>query len=362
MRTAAVAFLLVAAGCHSVSNGPPIPAPTPTPPPLPSVPQPDGWEVLPGSPSSPANSRHEDVVFIDESNGWLINGRGQVWGTQDGGNGWQQLAQLPGDVVGRCIGFASLQKGWAGNLNFTNPESVRLNYALWETLDGGRTWSNVSSRIAGAPVAGLCGMQVLSRDVVVAVGRWSGPPVFVKSTDGGASWTSRSLAPLTSGLVDVFFFNELDGFAVGGLGDGPSETEQRNSRTAILATADGGATWQTRYTSTAIGQRGWKIQFAGDRVGYVTTEGSAAEGVVVKTTDGGSTWRAVPVSARRSFEGVGFVEPDRGWVASGDSLFSTADGGATWRPLAFGVFINRVRVVNDSLAYACGDRVYRWRR
>ena len=281
---AAPLLVLAALACHSVSDGPPVRA---TPPPLPASPQPEGWEVLAGSPSSPANARHDDIVFVDESNGWLVNGRAEVWNTEDGGSGWRQLAQLPPDVVLRCVGFTSLQKGGAGNLNFTNPETVRPSYALWETLDGGRSWSNISERISGPPVAGLCGMQVLSPSVIVAVGRWSGPPVFVKSTDGGASWTSRSLAPLASGLVDVFFFNELEGFAVGGLGDGPTDAEQRASRTVIVSTSDGGETWQTRYISAVAGQRGWKIHFPGANVGYVTTEGTTPEGVIVKTSDRG---------------------------------------------------------------------------
>lgn len=149
---------------------------------------------------------------------------------------------------------------------------------------------------------------------------------------------------------------------MGALGDGPTEQEQRAARTTILATADGGETWQTRYLSAGVGQRAWKIDFASDRVGYVTTEGFSPEGAVLKTTDGGATWRAVVVSAGDAFEGVAFLDPDRGWVASGETLFSTTDGGATWKRLAFGRAINRMRVVNDSLAYACGDRVYRWRR
>jgi len=310
---------------------------------------------------SPADNRHDDLVFLDASNGWLVNTRGEVWGTKDGGETWQQLAQLPSGVFLRCVGFASLSRGWAGNINFTAGTSTSDN-ALWETPDGGRTWSNISTRISGTPVVGMCGMRVLSPQVVVGVGRWCGPPVFVKSADGGKTWTSRSLSPLTGGLVDVSFFNEHDGFAVGGLGDGPTDAEQRASRTVILATTDGGETWQTRYTSTSVGQRAWKIHFASDRVGYVTTEGASPEGVVVKTTDGGATWRPVPVSAARSFEGVAFVDPDRGWVASGDTLFSTTDGGASWKPLLFGSSINRMRVVDDSLVYACGDRVYRWRR
>jgi photosystem II stability/assembly factor-like uncharacterized protein len=80
--------------------------------------------------------------------------------------------------------------------------------SLYETGDGGRTWSNISAPIQGAPVVGLCGMRVLGPNVILAVGRWNGPPVFVKSTvsrdrgwvasfptlysttDGGATWTA----------------------------------------------------------------------------------------------------------------------------------------------------------------------------
>jgi len=99
-----------------------------------------------------------------------------------------------------------------------------------------------------------------------------------------------------SGLVDVSFFNEHDGFAVGSLGDGTTAAEQNAARTVILATSDGGATWRVRYMSAAPGQRAWRIQFANDRIGYVTTEGPRAEGVVLETTDGGATWRPLAVS------------------------------------------------------------------
>jgi hypothetical protein len=352
-----LAVLSACGGGAPTSPGSPAAA-TPSPAPVGS-PDPDGWEVLAGSPASPANSRHDDLAFLDEQTGWLVNIRGEVHATRDGGATWDLLARMP-DVGLRCVGFASPTRGWAGNLNFTM--SPRPDVALWETLDGGRTWANVSTRITGPPVAGLCGMRVLTPNVVVAVGRWRGPPVFVKTTDGGRSWTSRSLAPLASGLVDLHFFNEQDGLAVGALGDGPSEAEQHAARTVVLATADGGETWQTRYMSTDPGQRAWKIHFVDDRVGYVTIEGSSPEGVVLKTTDGGSTWRPLVVSPGLSFQGVAFIDAQRGWVASGETLYATTDGGASWRPLFFGRFINRMRVVSDAVAYASGDHAYRWRR
>jgi photosystem II stability/assembly factor-like uncharacterized protein len=261
----------------------------------------------------------------------------------------------------RCVGFASLEKGWAGNI-YSISGTIVPDFALFETGDGGRSWTNISERISGPPVIGLCGMRVLDPRTVVAVGRWSGPPVFVKTTDGGRTWTSRSLAGLATGLIDLYFFNEQDGFAVGGLGVGPTEAEQRASRTVILSTSDGGETWQTRYASASVGQWAWKIDFPSDRVGYVTTEGPTPEGVALKTEDGGATWRPVMVSPGASFEGVGFVTPRQGWVASFPTLHATTDGGASWTALQFGTRINRMRVLNDRLVYASGDRVYRWTR
>jgi len=34
--------------------------------------------------------------------------------------------------------------------------------------------------------------------------------------------------------------------------------------------------------------------------------------------------------------------------------------GLTWSALQFGTRINRMWVINESLVYASGDRVYRW--
>jgi photosystem II stability/assembly factor-like uncharacterized protein len=254
------AAALVAMACGE--GGMPRVSPSASPSPPPSGPaDPRGWVMLPGSPESPANARHDDVFFLDPASGWLVNTRGEVHRTRDGGGTWQRIATVPG-VFLRCVGFTSASRGWAGNISATT--QARAGSALFETTDGGVSWSNISDRIAGDPVVGLCGMRVLG-STIVAVGRWNGPAVFVKSNDGGRTWMSRNLAGLASGLVDVFFFNQQDGFAVGGLGVGSSEAEQRASRTVVLHTSDGGATWQTRYLSEGVGEWAWKIHFVDDR-------------------------------------------------------------------------------------------------
>jgi photosystem II stability/assembly factor-like uncharacterized protein len=354
------AFVLVLAAALLGCGGGSSRAPLPTPSSGPSLPPPmaDGWRAVESSPLSPANARHDDITFVDERTGWLVNIRGEVYGTTDGGQSWQRLSQATTEVFPRCVGFASSGLGWIGNINLTN--SPLPDRALFETEDGGRTWSNISSRITGAPVAGLCGMRVLDARTVVAVGRWSGPAVFVKTTDGGRTWVSRDLGALTAGLVDVAFLDERRGFAVGGFGDGPADAQQRASRVVVLATEDGGETWQTRYLGSRAGERGWKIQFADALTGYVSIEGASPEGVVLRTADGGRTWERRLVAAGLSFEGVGFVSPRRGWLGSGQGLFATQDGGANWQALGLGRSVNRIRVLGPDRAFAAGDRVYAW--
>ena len=358
MRTLVLAeALVVGAACGGRPAAPPA---TPTPPAASVTPatSADGWHLQESSPVSPANGRHDDLAFLDEQTGWLVNTRGEVHGTTDGGAHWKHLAQFPGDVFPRCVGFASPRLGWVGNINQTN--NSRPDVALFETQDGGRTWSNVSIRISGAPVTGLCGMRVLSPSVAVAVGRWNGPAVFVKTTDGGRTWMSQDLGELTGGLVDVTFLDGSTGFAVGGFGDGSSEAEQRASRVVVLASTDGGASWTVRYLGDHLGERGWKIQFVDATTGHVSIEGPGAAGSILRTTDGGRTLERRFVASGVSFEGIGFVTPDRGWAGSGRTLYGTRDGGAIWQPLEFGVSVNRIRVVSARRACASGDRVYAW--
>jgi photosystem II stability/assembly factor-like uncharacterized protein len=355
-RSAVLSALCLLAGCGGATSPPSSPPPSS---PTPSAPAPtsrEGWTLLQSSPPTAGSQRHDDVFFLDDRLGWVVNVRGETHRTRDGGATWEQLGQV--DVFLRCVGFASPDRGWVGNYNLTNNPAP--DRALFETTDGGRTWSNISSRIRGAAVAGLCGLRVVNASAIYAVGRWNGPAVFVKSSDGGRTWSSRSLEPQATGLIDLWFFNEQDGFAVGGQGLGSSEAEQRASRTVVLATADGGETWETRYLSDNRGEWAWKVQFVTPTVGYVTTEGVTTEGVILKTTDGGRTWSRRLVEPGASFEGVGFVTADRGWVGSGATLHATTDGGATWRRIEFAPRVNRIRVLRDDLVYAAGDRVYRW--
>lgn len=320
---------------------------------------PEGWAPVAAAPLSTGAGRHDDIFFLDRARGWIVNGLGEVHRTEDAGESWSLVSVEP-RRYNRAVGFATPSRGWLGNLNgFNDPEPSN---ALFETVDGGATWTNITNRIAGDEPVGICGIHVLDEQTVFAVGRWSGPAVFVRSFDGGATWQGTNLAPLATGLIDVHFFDRAEGIIVGGLGVGNSPEAQQSSRTVILGTRDGGATWETRYISQQQGKWAWKISFPSRDTGWVSTQGPTADGVVLRTVDGGLTWSEHVAAPGHGFSGIGFITGRTGWVAADTTAFGTTDGGATWQRVPIGPNVNRFRILSSDLAYAAGRGVYRYRR
>ncbi len=351
-----VAATVLWAGCDP--SDPEIADPDPPTPPLGDTPPAVGWELLPGSPAAPQSGRHDDIVFLRPSLGWMVNISGNVYRTGDGGETWD-LLHADEQVSFRSVGFADEELGWAGNLNaFSDPAP---GVALFETRDGGVTWSNVTDRVTGPEPVGICGIWVADERRVYAVGRWNGPAIFVRTRDGGVSWQSRDMAPLATGLVDVHFFDVDRGLVIGGRGVGNPTVAMDTSRTVILSTDDGGDSWETVYESAVQGTWGWKFSFPTGRVGYAATQGPNQVGLVLKTIDGGRSWTELIVAPDLGFSGIGFVSADLGWLgADGDQVYETSDGGATWYLVRLGRNLNRFRVLGPGLAYASGERAYRY--
>ena len=348
---------LASAACSDDGPGPMSPDPDPDPAPTDTLAA-VGWESLTNAPLRSAASRHDDVFFLDDANGWLINGAGEVHGTEDGGANWTPLHTEDG-VFFRSVGFADESRGWIGNLNGFNQPTP--SSALYETTDGGMTWTNITDRVTGPEPVGICGLWIADSSTIYGVGRWNGPAVFIRSTDGGDTWESESLEPMATGLVDVFFFDEARGLVIGGKGVGNSVAEQEASVTVILGTDDGGDTWDVRYESTTPGTWGWKFSFPTPQIGYAAVQGPSPRGTVLKTTDGGQTWVELTVAEPAGFSGIGFADADLGWVGADlDLAFETRDGGATWLPVRLGENLNRFRMLPSGIGYAAGRGVYRY--
>ena len=355
-----------------VTNGTPKGETSPTPP----VNQEPGWSPT-NAPE--AGSRYDDIWFISPEVGWAVNSDGLVLHTEDAGETWTQQFRTPAvgtrAVYLRCISFGNDQKGWVGTLT--------EDYRMFKTENAGINWQLVSNLPSNSPLA-ICGLYAVNESVVYASGsnypykRY--PARVIKTTDGGITWTAMEMGEYASNLIDIFFFDEMHGFVVGGYSDKEDPEPEKNVPDysdvvpVVLYTEDGGITWDNRVANLTFepGEWGWKINFVNQNVGYVSLE-SFNRAAILKTTDGGKTWIRLPIDdpqGNANLEGVGFITEDRGWVGGWGSADFTAgytsgtiDGGITWVDAnQVGRFINRFRFIGNpvTVGYACGRTVYKY--
>ncbi len=313
------------------------------------------WQALPNAPG-PTGSRYDDVFFLNPSLGWVINGRGKIHRTTDGGNSWEMQLDQP-QTYWRSIGFADSLRGWAGNFRLLDevPRVTDTNM-LYQTLNGGKTWTPILN-IPDPKPEGICGIWVANDSVVYATGRIFGAPRVLKSEDGGVSWRTINMEPFVDHLVDIYFFSADSGFVVGGVGD------LTTSSARVLFTSDGGDNWEVRHTTKQNAHWCWKISFPTPEVGYISLEtfSPARTSYFLKTTDGGITWEEKLLFDGYHEQGIGFVTETRGWVGGDSQTYETTDGGESWTPIQlFNARLNRIRMLSDTLGFAVGATVYKY--
>ncbi|WP_412060153.1 WD40/YVTN/BNR-like repeat-containing protein [Rubrivirga sp. IMCC45206] len=308
------------------------------------------WQELAASPFN--DYRSEDLSFLDAERGWTVDGTGRVHRTLDSGATWTQTASIGFDYL-RAVAFVSPTVGWVGTLDNRR--------TLYETRDGGRTFTDISFRV-NPLTHGVCSLFAVSDQVVYGAGTYNGPATFLKTVNGGQTWTARPLAPHLDTVVDVHFFDALHGLAVGGTGVFGGDIRPR-----VIETRDGGATWTVRHTVTSVTPGwGWKLSFPTPEVGYMSVEkyDGNPDAMILKTTDGGASWAEVtiPNAGNGNLQSVGFLTPDVGWVSGRGTTSMTTDGGATWTQLAIGEGldpnVNRFQFI-DGIGFASGHKIHR---
>jgi photosystem II stability/assembly factor-like uncharacterized protein/dienelactone hydrolase len=317
--------------------------------------------------------KQDDIAFINEKEGWYVNGYGNIFHTNDGGESWEKQLEKKGTFF-RCIAFVDSLNGFAGTVGTDYFPNVTDTIPLYRTTDGGRTWNPVSYE--GPYVKGLCAIDIVKEQFInhgktdykvhiYAVGRVGSPANMMLSHDGGLTWKSNSIDKDCEMLFDIKMFDKQTGFACAA-----TDEALEKSNALILKTNDGGKTWKKVYQSKRPFETTWKVSFPTEKVGYVTIQSynpdpSAIQQRVAKTTDGGETWQEINLvedASAREF-GIGFIDENHGFVGTMNSGYETKDGGKTWTTVDLGRACNKIRIYKDTngkvYGYAIGADVFK---
>jgi photosystem II stability/assembly factor-like uncharacterized protein len=272
------------------------------------------------------------VKALSASEAWAVGNFGSIYHTTDAGQTWD-ASESGTKVPLFAVDFAPQRDGhpkdgWA----------VGKSSTVLHTADGGRTWKPQQSAVPAEKH--LFNLKVVDAHTVWAVGDWGAIEV---THDGGATWQNRSLGTITvkvedsgdrvaSTLTDdvilyaVSFPDPQHGFIAGEFG-------------TILATSDGGETWEKRDVGTDKTLFG--VRFATPDKGWAV----GIDGLILHTNDGGRTWVVQHgATGTESIEELGFLDTlknpglydvdiaGRWGVVVGDTgnVFTTSDGGETW--------------------------------
>jgi photosystem II stability/assembly factor-like uncharacterized protein len=314
--------------------------------------------------NAPLSGRYDDIHFVDSSYGWAVGNAPVVAHTQDGGQTWLKVGIPERASWPRSVKFLSRTHGFMGAL----PEGAQVS-TLFETLDGGTSWHDVSDRLGSK--MGVCGMFALGDSSLFAVGSYYGDTKIVVSQNAGNSFSAVDVKDVASGLVDIHMFSALEGLASGQASD-PAEGG------LILRTVDGGKSWGVVYkTGVPNDWFVWKIQFINRHEGFASIENRTPKGGVhfLKTKDGGITWTRHEIwtpqpgqadKAPIDPQGIGFANSQLGWIGgwgpdfTNGPTFETTDGGEHWREVVWGKNLNRFYFLEKLKAFAVGEQVYRY--
>ena len=390
LRYSLIVFVLLFSGCNmsvnSLTASPEEPVETTELPPT----------AYPDTPAPPAiDAPHVetpafiDLQFFNELDGWGVTETYLVR-TNDGGITWYDVTPPDLDETGYTVETFLLDNNhvWLQTPDFNNFPN---NGLLYHTADGGVTWSISSTPFSAGDLTFLDARNGwMLADLGVGAGS-NGVAVF-QTTDGGSTWTqtytndpnnpeagdSLPVAGIKADLVPL----DMQTAWVGGVIYSPGTTY-------LYRTNDSGRNWSPVPLELPSGAENFELGINEDQMKFVSANdgflalhmaGNVSQTAIYATNNGGNTWSLTPTlipdageadflsvqeaviyngeqfyvtrdAARTwttvspdivfgdSFLTMDFVTPLAGWVVTIDpanhrSLYRTHDGGATWLPVS----------------------------
>jgi len=281
------------------------------------------WVLVREGSSSSQGSPHS-VAFRDAKNGAMVNTRGELYQSADGGKTWA--------LKRSDLGSNNYYPYSAARLQFLSAKTgylLSLDRRLYKTSDGGENWAS------GLGSTLWTGMGFTDESKGWA--RTDGGKFWL-TRDGSSNWTELPQPSFT--LMDI---RVEAGTALTAVGSGG----------AIAQSSDDGKTWALRYTGlretlnrvySLDGKTYWAI---------------GAAGTVLRSDDAGVSWtkQLVPVPSQAGLLDIQFLDAKNGWIVGEQgTILVTRDGGKTWTPQASGTrkTLHSVQVVDIRTGWIVG--------
>ncbi|MEZ5461743.1 YCF48-related protein [Dokdonella sp.] len=238
-------------------------------------------------------------VFSDAQTGYFGFGDGFVIRTLDGGASWSQVSSGLGTSVNAIERFANGDMIAVGDSGLVMHRAADSAQWLVEAALGSDN---------------LEAVQIVGPQQIVAVNETG---TLFTSDDAGASWTAASAAPAGLTAADLHFSSLNDGWVIG----------RGFSGAALFHTTDAGSSWTpvTDFQGTYVA-----VDFAG-------TSGWAAgsSGLLYRSVDAGASWSSVQLpGSALSIRDMDFWDTNIGYAVGGSGYaVRSDDGGLTWQTL-----------------------------
>ena len=267
-----------------------------------------GWSwVHPDPQGEPINA----IDFVDASTGYGVTTAGYVVKTEDGGETW--TAQLPVNppACGTSTGSGCMLLG-LDFLDANNGWVVGSNGTIMKTTDGGATWSSQS---LPANKSGQMLNDVAFFDGSKGVITGENNAFF--TVDGGLTW-QVSAGPSGDNLNSIVIVNSTTAFAVGNNG----------TKGVVFRTGTSGSGWAKKDDDTLSGYMLKAVDFTSATNGIAVgcDLATCRNGVIIRTKDGGNTWDKDSSSISKPLFGLDITGTALVAVGGDGTILKTAAG------------------------------------
>lgn len=247
------------------------------------------------------SAKIKDIYFMNNQTGWAANEWDQLLYTSNSGINWSLTAPVGLErLEGVC--FTNNNTGYV--LGLTNNDEGGSTPTINKTTNGGSSWQTIS--FTGSNPMSL---QFVNNNDGFMLAKNGANSVLHRTTNAGVNWLNYTT---NQEIYDCYFTTQTNGWMCGKNG-------------LIMRSTDGGATWSTQ--STSVSDSLLSVYFRNASFGWAC----GTNGRIIATTNGGVNWSTQTSGTNKTLTSIEFGSTIIGAVCgSGGTRLTTVNGGASW--------------------------------